>query len=141
MTKFIALSGDKHFKSRTARLLTGVQKEMFAKLMHDAWCCLQRGLVLSLFILGWPLSGVVHASDQKPDWIVEVFAKDDNVEVTGALLKYTVKVTNSPTATASAKKTEIAILIPAGSQLVGALADANCTPCNQNSRPNPPLYM
>ena len=141
MTKFIALSVDRHFKSRTARLSTGVQKEMFAKLMHDALCCLQRMLVLSLFIVGWPLSGVVHASDQKPDWIVEVFAKDDNVEVTGALLKYTVKVTNSPTATATAKKTEIAILIPAGSQLVGALADANCTPLQSDSRPNPPLYM
>ena len=96
--------------------------------MHDALYCLQRMLVLSLFIVGWPLSGVVYASDQKPDWIVEVFAKDDNVEVTGALLKYTVKVTNSPTAISTAKKTEIAILIPAGSQLVGALADANCTP-------------
>ena len=115
MTKFIALSVDRHFKSQTARLSTGVQKEMFAKLTHDALCCLQRMLVLSLFIVGWPLSGVVYASDQKPDWIVEVFAKDDNVEVTGALLKYTVKVTNSPTAISTAKKTEIAILIPAGS--------------------------
>ena len=46
--------------------------------------------------------------------------------MTGPVLKYTVKVTNSPTATA--KKTEVAILIPAGSQLVRALADANCTP-------------
>ena len=110
---------------------------MFAKLMHDALCCLQRMLVLSLFILGWPLSGVVHASDQKTDWIVEVFAKDDNVEVTGALLKYTVKVTNSPTATATAKKTEIAILIPAGSQLVGALADANCTPLQSDLTAKP----
>ena len=54
---------------------------MFAKLMHYALCCLQRMLVLSLFIVGWPLSGVVHASDQKPDWIVEVFAKDGNLEV------------------------------------------------------------
>ena len=118
---------DLHLKSRTARVSTGVQTEMFAKLLYDAWSCLQRVLVLSIFIMGWHLSGVARASDPKHDWIVEIFAKDDNALVTGALLNYTLKVTNSPTATATAKKTKISILIPAGSQLVGALADANCT--------------
>ena len=61
-------------------------------------------------------------------WIAEVFAKDDNALVTGALLNYTLKAPNSATATATAKKTEITILIPAGSQLIGALTVANCTP-------------
>ena len=56
------------------------------------------------------------------------FEKDDNALVTGALLNYTLKAPNSATATATAKKTEITILIPAGSQLVGALTVANCTP-------------
>ena len=119
---------DLHLKSRTARVSTGVQTEMFAKLLYDAWSCLQRVLVLSIFIMGWHLSGVARASDPKHDWIVEVFAKDDNALVTGALLNYTLKAPNSATATATAKKTEITILIPAGSQLVGALTVANCTP-------------
>ena len=119
---------DLHLKSRTARVSTGVQTEMFAKLLYNAWSCLQRVLVLSIFIMGWHLSGVARASDPKHDWIVEVFAKDDNALVTGALLNYTLKAPNSATATATAKKTEITILIPAGSQLVGALTVANCTP-------------
>jgi len=119
---------DLHLKSRTARVSTGVQTEMFAKLLYDAWNCLQRVLVLSIFIMGWHLSGVARASDPKHDWIVEVFVKDDNALVTGALLNYTLKAPNSATATATAKKTEITILIPAGSQLVGALTVANCTP-------------
>jgi cytochrome c biogenesis protein CcdA len=119
---------DLHLKSRTARVSTGVQTEMFAKLLYDAWSCLQRVLVLSIFIMGWHLSGVARASDPKHDWIVEVFVKDDNALVTGALLNYTLKAPNSATATATAKKTEITILIPAGSQLVGALTVANCTP-------------
>ena len=85
-------------------------------------------LVLSIFIMGWHLSGVARASDPKHDWIVEVFAKDDNALVTGALLNYTLKAPNSATATATAKKTEITILIPAGSQLVGALTVTHCTP-------------
>ena len=119
---------DLHLKSRTARVSTGVQTEMFAKLLYDAWSCLQRVLVLSIFIMGWHLSGVARASDPKHDWIVEVFAKDDNTLVTGALLNYTLKAPNSATATATAKKTEITILIPAGSQLIGALTVANCTP-------------
>ena len=101
---------------------------MFAKLLYDSWSCLQRVLVLSIFIMGWHLSGVARASDPKHDWIVEVFVKDDNALVTGALLNYTLKAPNSATATATAKKTEITILIPAGSQLVGALTVANCTP-------------
>ena len=101
---------------------------MFAKLLYDAWSCLQRVLVLSIFIMGWHLSGVARASDPKQDWIVEVFAKDDNVVVTGALLNYTLKAPNSATATATAKKTEITILIPAGFQLVGALTVTHCTP-------------
>ena len=101
---------------------------MFAKLLYDAYSCLQRVLVLSIFIMGWHLSGVARASDPKHDWIVEVFAKDDNALVTGAQLNYTLKAPNSATATATAKKTEITILIPAGSQLVGALTVANCTP-------------
>ena len=101
---------------------------MFAKLLYDAWSCLQRVLVLSIFIMGWHLSGVARASDPKHDWIVEIFPKDDNALVTGDLLNYTLKAPNSATATATAKKTEITILIPAGSQLVGALTVANCTP-------------
>lgn len=95
---------DLHLKSRTARVSTGVQTEMFAKLLYDAWSCLQRVLVLSIFIMGWHLSGVARASDPKHDWIVEVFVKDDNALVTGALLNYRLKAPNSATATATAKK-------------------------------------
>ncbi len=60
--------------------------------------------------------------------LLRFFAKDDNALLTGALLNDTLKAPNSATATATANKTEITILIPAGSQLVGALTVANCTP-------------